>query len=219
MTASDARPLLTSLTIAGDAGPWSILGFRLVDGRRCTIGTTVIDFTKPDGRSGLIGWELAGDGTGDIDGLPTRWVPATDAAMPTATPAHPNGAVRIDHVVVFTPHLDRTTAALAAAGMDLRRTREAGTPERPLRQAFYRLGEVILEVVGDVVDRGPDAPARFWGLVAVVPDVDALPRRLGASRIGTPEAAVQPGRRIATVRREAGLSVPLAFLTPDPGRR
>jgi len=218
VTASDARPLLTSLTIAGDPGPWSTLGFRIVDGRRCTIGTTVIDFTEPDGETGLVGWELAGDGGGNLDGLPTRWVPAADAAMPTAPPVHPNGALRIDHVVVFTPQLDRTTAALAAAGMDLRRTRDAGTPERPLRQAFYRLGEVILEVVGDVADHGPDAPARFWGLVAVVPDVDALPSRLGATRVGAPKAAVQPGRRIATVRREAGLSVPLAFLTPDPKR-
>lgn len=218
MTASDARPLLTSLTIAGDPGPWSALGFRIVDGRRCTIGTTVLDFTEPGSESGLVGWELAGDGGGDLDGLPTRWVPAADATMPRAAPVHPNGALRIDHVVVFTPQLDRTIAALAAAGMDLRRTRDAGTPERPLRQAFYRLGEVILEVVGDVADHGPDAPARFWGLVAVVDDVDVLPGRLGAALVGTPKAAVQPGRRIATVRREAGLAVPLAFLTPDPRR-
>ena len=218
MTAPDARPHLTSLTIAGEPGPWSALGFRIVDGRRCTVGTTVIDFTEPDGATGLVGWELAGDGGGDLDGLPTRWVPAADAAMPTARPVHPNGALRIDHVVVFTPHLDRTTTALATAGLDLRRMRDAGTQERPLRQAFYRLGEVILEVVGDVADQGPDAPARFWGLVAVVPDVDALPLMLGEARVGTPKAAVQPGRRIATVRREAGLSVPFAFLTPDPKR-
>jgi hypothetical protein len=217
VTTPDARPHLQSLTIADDPARWATLGFTIDDGARCTVGTTRIDFTDPGGGRGLIGWTLAGarDG-GDLDGLATRWIAPAEATAAASAPSHANGAVRLDHVVVFTPDLDRTTAALAAAGMDLRRTREAGTAERPLRQAFYRLGEVILEVVGDVVEDGPDAPARFWGLVAVVPDVDELPARLGDEVIGTPKDAVQPGRRIATVRRGAGLGVPLAFLTEDP---
>ena len=45
------------------------------------------------------------------------------------------------------PHLDRTIAALSAAGLELRRVREEPTPAGAPRQAFFRLGEVILEVV------------------------------------------------------------------------
>jgi hypothetical protein len=123
--------------------------------------------------------------------------------------AHPNGTVGLDHVVVFTPALDRTLEALQGAGLDLRRVREAcGDP--PVRQGFFRLGDVILEVAGPV---GEDGPARFWGLVAVVADLDAAVAA-GGGLVGTPKDAVQPGRRIATVRREAGLGVPLAFMTP-----
>jgi len=217
VTLPDASPSLLSLTIADDPGRWAALGFDIEDARSCTIGTTRIEFSHTGEATGMEGWTLAGADGGDLDGLPTRW--HAEAPEPPPPPLHPNGAIRIDHVVVFTPNLDRTIAALAEAGMDLRRTREAGTPERPVRQAFYRLGEVILEVVGDVtVEGGADVPAWFWGLVAVVPDVDALPQRLGPDLVGTPKDAVQPGRRIATVRREAGLAVPLAFLTPDPRR-
>ena len=97
-----------------------------------------------------------------------------------------------DHVVVLTGSLERTVGALQAAGLDLRRT--AGT------MAFLRLGSYILEVV----ERGGD-PARFWGLVVVVPDPGAVP---GA---GPVKDAVQPGRRIATV---AGLGAALALMSP-----
>ena len=109
-------------------------------------------------------------------------------------------------MVVTTPDLARTFAALESEGLDLRRTREAGEA----RQGFYVVGDAVLEVVGDV---GPPGPARFWGLVAVVRDLDALAARLG-DRLGAPKDAVQPGRRIATVRGAAGLGVPVAFMTP-----
>lgn len=172
------------------------------------VGTVTLRFGAP-GAGGIAGWTLAAiAGEGDLDGLPTRRGPAPDASAPA--PAHPNGALRLDHVVVMTPDLERTLAALQSAGLDLRRIREAGGPGRPLRQAFYRLGEVVLEVVGDVE---PAGPARFWGLVVVVDDLDALARRLG-DRLGRPRDAVQPGRRIATARERAGLGLPVAFMTP-----
>jgi hypothetical protein len=160
------------------------------------------------GDGGIVGWTLAGaTGVGDVDGLPTRRDPA--AKPPEPAPEHPNGALRLDHVVVMTPDLDRTFAALEAAGLDLRRVRDAGTPEHRVRQGFYRAGEAVLEVVGDV---DPPGPARFWGLVVVVRDLDALAERLG-DRLGHPRDAVQPGRRIATVREEAGLGLPVAAMT------
>jgi hypothetical protein len=72
--------------------------------------------------------------------------------------------------------------------------------------AFLRLGECILEVF-----EGTGAAAGLWGVVVVVPDLDAL-----GPLVGEPRDAVQPGRRIATVRREAGLQTALAFMTPRP---
>jgi hypothetical protein len=199
--------VLTELALGGSAEPWERLGFA-PGGDGLRIGEVMLRFDEAV-PAGIAGWTLAGASGGDIDGLPTRHgeVPG-DAG---AAPAHPNGALRLDHVVVFTPDLERTFAALEAAGLELRRVRDAGTPENPIRQGFYRTGEVILEVVGDVE---PDGPARFWGLVVILEDLEALAERLGED-LGTVRDAVQPGRRIATVRESAGLGVPVAFMTPD----
>ena len=111
-------------------------------------------------------------------------------------------------MVVFTGDRERTARALVEAGGDLRRRRDP--PEVPAPMAFIRFGPTIVEVAeGDKAARR----ARFWGVVAVVADVDALAGKLGKS-LGTPRDAVQPGRRIVTARPGEGLDVPLAFITP-----
>ena len=203
-----ARPLLVELELGGSAEPWERLGFRVDGDGACRLGAVTLRFDTA-GPGGLRGWTLAGAaGEGPVDGLPTRRLPAVEP--PAFAEEHPNGALRLDHVVVTTPDLERTFAALEAEGFDLRRVRDAGTPEHPVRQGFYRAGEAILEVVGDVE---PAGPARFWGLVAVVNDLDALAERVG-DRLGRPRDAVQPGRRIATVREAAGLGLPVAVMTP-----
>jgi hypothetical protein len=77
---------------------------------------------------------------------------------------------------------------------------------------FRRLGPAILELV-EAVDGAP-APARFWGLVVVVEDLDALAEQLG-EHLGSIRRAVQPGRRIATLRESAGLGEAVAFMGPE----
>jgi hypothetical protein len=112
---------------------------------------------------------------------------------------------------------------LGRAGLDLRRIREEPTPAGAPRQAFFRLGAAILEVVqepAEATEHGDgDRPAFFWGLALVAPDLDATVAALG-DRVSEVRPAVQPGRRIATLRRAAGLSLPLALMTPSgPGAR
>ncbi len=58
------------------------------------------------------------------------------------------------------------------------------------------------------------AHARLWGISFLVADMDATAAFLG-DLLGTPRDAVQPGRRIATLRREAGLGPAIAFMSPD----
>lgn len=83
-----------------------------------------------------------------------------------------------------------------------------------MRQAFFRLGEIVLEVVGPREPAGEGAP-RFFGLAWTVRDLDETAASL-AERLHPPKDAVQPGRRIATLDKAAGSSVAMAFMSPPP---
>ena len=206
---------IDELTVADEPEAWTALGFA-PDGPTCVIGDVRIQLAGAAvGGGGLTGWSLRGIETTELDGLPTT---ASNRERPDEHPTHPNGVTAIDHVVVITPVLERTVAALEAAGLDLRRIREEPTPAGAPRQAFFRLGATILEVVqepDDAVERGGvERPAFFWGLALVAPDLDETIAGLG-DLVSAPRRAVQPGRRIATLRRSAGLSVPVALITPS----
>jgi len=212
---------IDELRVADAPEAWKALGFEL-DGDVCLVGEVRIRMLGRDAGRGLVGWslrELGGterDGTGvDLDGLATE---RSERAAPESAPAHPNGVAGLDHVVAITPALDRTVAALEAAGLDLRRVREEPTPAGAPRQAFFRLAAVILEVVQEppeAIERGggTDRPAFFWGLAFTAPEIEATAAAIGESASEVRDA-VQPGRRIATLRRSAGLAVPVALITP-----
>ena len=126
------------------------------------------------------------------------------------------GRTYIDHVVLLTPDLARTIDALASIGVTREGERDSDTYGAPMRQVFFRLGEVILELIGQIDSAGEGAPG-FFGLAVTVDDLDALGRLLG-EHLGTAKDAVQEGRRIATLRhRELGMSVATAFMSPEPG--
>jgi hypothetical protein len=186
---------LDELLIGGPAEPWRAIG----------VGDQVarIRFAFEAKGSGIVGWRVRGARDEDVDGLRTL---GSDAAE--REPAE-GPYLAVDHVVASTPDFDRTRAALAAAGFEERRVRDAGPDAR---QAFYVVGDALLELVGPREPNG-DGPAAFWGLVLVVEDIDAAAERLGPLA-GTPRDAVQPGRRIVTLRREAGLGTAVALMTP-----
>lgn len=208
---------IDELTIADEPSAWADAGFA-IEGDGCVVGAVRIRLAGLDAGKGLLGWSLRGLGGTELDGLATS---RSERALPDGSPAHPNGVTALDHVVAITSDLDRTVAALQAAGLDLRRVREEPTPAGAPRQAFFRLGGEILEVVQappEAIERtGGDRPAFFWGLAFVAPDLEQTVAQLG-DRVGAARDAVQPGRRIATLRRSAGLSVPLALITPPPAR-
>jgi hypothetical protein len=114
----------------------------------------------------------------------------------------------LDHLVISTPNLGRTIENFEAAGLELRRTRDAGR----IHQAFFKVGEVILEVIGPPQPSG-EGPARFWGLAWTVADLDATAAYFG-DRLHAAKDAVQKGRRIATLDKAAGSTVAHAFMSP-----
>ena len=178
-------PSLLALHCSDDPAAWAALGLPE------RIGEVEVRFVAGEG--GLVGWTLAGDGPAGIDGIPTAW----ESGVPVE-----RSAVALDHVVVFTDDVGRTTAALVDAGGDKRR--RAAPPDVPVPMAFVKLGDTVVDVA-----QGGGQP-RLWGVTVVVDDLDALDPAL----VGTPRDAIQPGRRIVTVRPEAGLRTAVAFMTP-----
>jgi hypothetical protein len=210
------------LVIGDDPAAWQALGFAVGDDGTFALGGVRVRLVR--GRA-AVELRIEGLDTDRPDGLAVvrvrharRGPPAAAAAAarpePTAASAraarrdppavspHPNGATAIDHVVVFTDDRDRTAVALAAAGGDVRR--RGDPPELPAPMAFVRFGELVVEVAQ------AGGPARIWGVSVVVPDLDALAGPL----LGAARPAVQPGRRIVTVSRAAGLSLAVALITP-----
>ena len=206
---------LASILAAGPSEPWAACGFSVDDGR-IALANGAIEFVEPPatgGAAGLVGLSVEVDDDAGID--PPAAIDGVRLDRGSVVPGaeHPNGAFEIDHVVFRSPSLELASEEIAAAtGLELRRIRETGT----VRQGFHRFpsqGGVrgcIVEIVED-----PRAPrSSLWGLVLNVADLDAVVERLGPNLIGEAKDAVQPGRRIATIRKDAGLGVPVALMTP-----
>jgi hypothetical protein len=194
------------LVVADDPSRWRDAGFT-VDGDVAALGSVRVRLAgQRDDRRGITAWTLCGDvaPVDAIDHLPTEVL----ERAPVAPALHANGTTAIDHIVIATPDWPRTIAALEKVGFDLRRERDAGR----MRQGFFKAGPVVLEVVGGHEVTG-DGPASFFGLALNVADLDATKAFYG-DLLGDPKPAVQPGRRIATLRhRDAGLSTAIAFMS------
>jgi hypothetical protein len=194
---------------------WAAAGFTVDDDGVCRIGSVRVRLVGRDGGKRILGWSLrdapeARLADGRLDGLPTT----LSTAEPASPAVHANGATYIDHVVLLSPDLPRTTAALDALGLSPRGERDTDTYGAPMRQIFFRLGEVILELVGSP-EPGTGDPG-FFGLAITVADLDAAAALLGTA-LGDAKDAVQDGRRIATLRhRDLGMSVATALMSPEP---
>jgi hypothetical protein len=200
------------LEIADPADAWRRAGFSVDSDAVCRVGGVRIRLVGRGRGAGIVGWSLRGlpsnGSVGDLDGIPTT----TSGALAGAPAAHANGVTAIDHIVLLSPDLRRTVDSLVSIGVHPRRQRDAELGGRPIRQIFFRLGEVIVEVVGSpgTADEGPST---LWGITYVAADLDATASFFG-DRTTPVKEAVQPGRRITTLRHhELGISVPSAIIS------
>ena len=198
--------------VADPADAWVQAGFSVDSDAVCRIGGVRIRLAGPDRGAGIVGWSLRGlpsDGSlHDLDGIPTTRSDAV-AAMPAE---HANGVLAIDHVVLLSPDLRRTVESLTAIGVEPRRERDGQLGGRSMRQIFVRAGEVVIEVVGSP-ETASEGPSTLWGITYVVADIDATAAYFG-DRTAPVKDAVQPGRRITTLRHhELGISVRSAMIS------
>jgi hypothetical protein len=198
--------------VADPADAWVQAGFSVDSDAICRVGGVRIRLAGRGRGTGIVGWSLRGlpsDGSlDDLDGIPTTRSDAV-AAMPAG---HANGVLAIDHVVLLSPDLRRTVESLTTIGVEPRRERDGQLGGRSMRQIFFRAGEVIIEVVGSP-DTASDGPSTLWGITYVVADIDATAAYFG-DRTAPVKDAVQPGRRITTLRHhELGISVRSAMIS------
>ena len=140
-----------------------------------------------------------------------------------AVPAHSNGVLRVDHVVIRSTRPVATDESLKALGLSVQRVRTDIYPQT--RQSFVAGkggGGVVLEVIGPVdEDLGSPPEESVWGLALDVHDIDALYAKLGPELLTKPRPAVQQGRRICAVKGGGGAqgappSLAIAFISPSP---
>ncbi|MEC7434746.1 MAG: hypothetical protein VX582_03890 [Actinomycetota bacterium] len=193
------------LTIGGSPSLWGLVGLSPqgspVGSLASTSNATLI-WPSEELLPGAL--EIAFDGVqsgADLDGIEcAEFIPIPDGLESSDS--------LIDHVVLMTDNLDRTCEAVTeVTGCPLKRVREVGE----IRQGFHRVGEngVILEVV----ERADISRTSLWGLVIATPSFDHLVHAAG-ELVSEPKDAVQPGRRISTVKARAGLGIPVALMTP-----
>jgi hypothetical protein len=200
------------IEVADPADAWTRAGFSVDSDAVCRVGGVRIRLAGRDRGSGIVAWSLRGlpsDGPlRDIDGIPTT----RSDAVAAAPAGHANGVTAIDHIVLLSPDLSRTVESLAGFGVEPRRERDGQLGGRPIRQIFFRFGEVIVEVVGSP-ETTSDGPSTLWGITYVVADIDATAAYF-ADRTAPVKEAVQPGRRITTLRHhELGISVRSAMIS------
>ncbi|HEY2663793.1 MAG TPA: VOC family protein [Candidatus Binataceae bacterium] len=124
---------------------------------------------------------------------------------------NPNRVAYLDHVVIMVPDLGAAITAQESIGLPCRRVREAAAG---VRQAFFKLEQTVLEVVGPAANnRG------VWGLAFMSDDIDqavAIARAAGLQATAA-KSAVQGGRIARIVEPLGGVAV--AFMeapSPEP---
>jgi len=209
---------LLQITLNEDPDIWESVGFKvsqLENGDSFfMLGSVQFLFATSDEPKGISSMGALGLGE-PIDSLPFGAIRTEDMEqfLSLSNEAHPNAISRIDHVVVTTSDCDRSTSAFHNAGIRSQRVRTFGEQNNLVRQTFFWLGNVILELVGPDTKSGDD-PAVFWGLAFVSDDIEKTLSALGDSCSPLKEA-VQTGRKITTLKtRDIGISMPIAIMTP-----
>lgn len=201
-------PQIAELNLPGAAANWAAIGFTIVD------DSFVIGQVKCQLRALEPSWGFAGAESvpTELDGIKTTQ--AQFASTSSAPPQQPNGAFKIDHVVVISESPSKTKRELEAFGLVAKGERVFGGGSSRRGGVFFWSGDLLIELVGPADETSREGSrARIWGVTFAVSDFDRLKATAGGL-LGEPSEAVQPGRQIATIEASASLGLAAAFITP-----
>lgn len=209
---------LKEVAVGGNVASWRRLGLQIEDSRGLASGVAI---DIHDDQEGLLSCSFSHDQTADnqsgfdvIDGLSIRLHHHSHSrplpAFELSSTFDGVDFIGIDHIVITTDDLDRTSDAIEnVLGVSRARTRDAG---HSVTQAFHKLDNTILELV-----TGPHVKhlgAKWWGFVLTVNDIDHWWKQVGESVAMPPRDAVQQGRKISTIHSSVGLDVAVAVMSP-----
>ena len=200
---------ISELVVGGGAHNWALIGISFDENNCAALGDVALRLDTSL-EPGLHSWVLQGAdvSVSSIDGVATSHKIGETQLAASVQPDFDLGVIGIDHVVINTPDLMRTSDALfAVTGAPLKRVRDAGNN---VQQGFHRLGNVVVEIVTAPTMR--PGPASLWGFVLNVKDIYAVANHVGPDVLSIPKPAVQAGKLIGTFRSSVGLGVPLALM-------
>ena len=200
---------ISELVVGGGAQNWALIGIAFGVDHCALLGDVVLRLNTAQ-VPGLHSWVLHGAdvSVSSIDGIVTNHEIGETHRTASAHSDFDLGVTGVDHVVINTPDLMRTSDALTAAtGAPLKRVRDAGNS---VQQGFHRLASVVVEIVS--APTMPQGDASLWGFVLNVKDIYAVANHVGPDVLTIPKPAVQAGKLIATFRSSVGLGVPVALM-------
>ncbi len=117
----------------------------------------------------------------------------------------------LEHIVVMTPMLSDAIIAIEAVGVPCKRIREVGNGAR---QAFFKLEQTVLEVVGPATRGRPGC----WGVALMCSDIAQAVATARANDLQAtePKLAIQGGQIARIVDPLDGVAI--AFMQPGPRR-
>ena len=213
---TEVKARVFELIIGGNIQPWINVGIPFdVNGRFMAgdVALQIDDQLAP----GIHGWSLLNSvmQVPSIDGIPTTHASVHGlqfAQNQTQDDGFSLQIARIDHLVVATDDLIRTSDSLSeATGAPRLRIREG---EGGGQQAFHRLGEVIIEIVN--ASNAENTKASIWGIAFLATDLNHAAEYLGPDVLGKPKPATQKGQVVASFRSAAGLGVPCVLMADAP---
>ena len=213
-------PTIDEIIVGDEPDSWRAAGFAVDDDGTCRIGTVRVRLVGRDARQAhpAAGRCAASTRPASATTASTASPPPSARRRRPSRPCTPTASRSIDHVVLLSPdtapHHRRPRGGRASTSAASRETDSYGAP---MRQTFFRAGEVIIELIG------PDEPGE--GATALLRPgphrrpTSTPPAALLGAGARRPKDAVQPGRRIASLRhKELDVSVATAFMSPEPGR-
>ena len=135
---------------------------------------------------------------------------------------HPNGIIRVDHIVIKTSELDNVEHSISnELQMPLRRRGEM----KGKRMLWYRNAMLpdtpIIEVVEcePTQKSGKSCSTFVWGISFVTNVLEIMRDTIGHEHVSEIRPAKQPGRNICTLKNNFELGIKVAVMTPHSTAR